>query len=137
METYQITLESTSLYNTLQSSFRQAVLDETAIRESIGNIKTSLIDTTLSERFDQISSKELPEAFGKFISGLDLQQPFLNLRHYVRNFEDADFVIRSMEPAILHQMEKFSISAPSKWVDDLVRCCQELSTILTLLNYAG
>jgi hypothetical protein len=133
----QITLESATLYYTLQSAFRQAVIDEAAIRELIRERKAVLIEDTVAERFCQISSKQLPEAFGKFISGLDLQQAFQNLGQYVRNFENADFVIRSMEPAILNQMAKFSITEPCKWIDDLVSCCRELSIICTTLNDAG
>ncbi|WEK17931.1 MAG: hypothetical protein P0Y49_14100 [Candidatus Pedobacter colombiensis] len=134
MTTNQITLDSANLYHTLQSAFRQATADETALRQWMGSKRTLPLDETLPERFDGLVSKQLPEAFGHFISGVDLQHSFLQLGRYVRSFADAAFVIKNMETSILSQMEKFSITASCKWVDELVSCCHEVSKMHTFLN---
>jgi len=86
-------------FNKLSESLKAAASKEAATGGNLrGSHKTDTDDLSL------LASEKLPEAFGRLIAALDLQNAFLSLGHYVRSFTDAAYVLEKLNDLIHEQL---------------------------------
>ncbi|UOE51327.1 hypothetical protein MTO98_09575 [Mucilaginibacter sp. SMC90] len=83
----------------LSQSLKAAASKEAAASGNLrGSYKPEIADLKV------LASVKLPEAFGKLIVALDLQNAFLSLGHYVRSFTDAVYVLEKLNGLIIERL---------------------------------
>lgn len=81
------------LFHAIQSASLNEIQLNQLLHEHRGRKKDEIVIKELAE----LTSVVLPEKFGRLIATLDLQNAFLSLGKYVRNFGDAKQVLDKLQ----------------------------------------
>jgi hypothetical protein len=89
-----------SLFNALQV----AALNEIRLAQFLREHNSHKKEEAILQQLDQMSGVALPEAMGRLIGTLDLQNAFLSLGRYIRGFGDAEFVMDKLQEAVMDRL---------------------------------
>jgi rRNA maturation protein Rpf1 len=119
------------LFNAVQNASLQEIQLIQLLHEHHGPKK----DETVIKEMEQLSSVALPEKFGRLIAVLDLQNAFLSLGNYVRNFGDAEHVLNKLQALMTERLIQLQDQQKTTAaVYELVMCSEQYSKLLENLN---
>ncbi|UOE47844.1 hypothetical protein MTO98_25880 [Mucilaginibacter sp. SMC90] len=75
------------------------------------------------------AAAEMAKVFGKFLTGLDLLEPFARLGKYVRNFGDAKAVLIQLSVLVNDRLEIEQPEETKVQMERLVQICHEVGRI--------
>jgi rRNA maturation protein Rpf1 len=132
MSEENITTQFYVLYNAVQS----ASMNETQLGQLLHEHHSPKKNETIIKELEELSSVALPEKFGRLIATLDLQNAFLSLGKYVRNFGDAEQVLDKLQVLMTERLTSCEDQQKATAaVYGLVLCSEQYCrTFLFLIN---
>jgi hypothetical protein len=119
------------LFNAVQS----ASMNEIQLGQLLHEHHSPKKDEALLKELEELSSVALPEKFGRLIAILDLQNAFLSLGKYVRNFGDAEQVLDKLQTLMTERLTNGGDQQKATAaVYDLVLCSEQYCRTFLLLN---